>query len=378
MTVEETFDSNVYLQSTTPRADLSSWVTSVGASLDLATRPGAERTASFSYAPAWTVFHSARLEDFTAHRFSASTQVPVSGGKVSAQASAGFIDGDDESLVWTGVGGAPAVGAPSVRDRRDQAVYRASIRSEWTSGHLLIRPTGTFYWGDFQTAHRATAGYQNFVDRGDFAVGADVVTTLAPKLLSGLGVRVGGQEQARLLDYPEEYDNRYVRVLALLEGPVARWCSVALSVGPEFRHYGEHVHATFEDRSLTNLFVDASVTFTPTKGDSVVFVARQFQQMSSSGRGAFDDRNLDLAWRHTFSPHASGALVLHAYNTEFLRPAVRDDWVYTARLQGVLTLTEGWTLDASVVLEEGASDIPHLSGREYTRQAVSLALRTRF
>ncbi|MBE2214771.1 MAG: hypothetical protein IAE82_12940 [Opitutaceae bacterium] len=376
--IEETYDSNVYLQSTTPLADRSSWVTSVGAVFDVSTKPGAERTTSLAYAPTWTVFHSERAEDFLAHRFSASTQMPLSGGKLSTQASALVIDGPEEGITWTGVGGAPAVGGPSVRDRRDQAVYRASVRSEWTAGHLVIRPVGTLYWGDFRSAHLTTPGYQNCADRGDLSLGSDVLTSLAPRLQTGLGLRVGGQDQARLLGYPEEYDNRYVRVLALLEGPLSRWCSTSISIGPEFRHYGEHVHATFGDRSVTNLFVDASMTFTAGKSDTIALLVRQFQQMSSSGRGAFDDRNFDIAWRHAFSKHATGALVLHAYNTEFLPPAVRDDWVYTARAQCSLTLTETLSVDGSVLFEEGASDIPAMPGREYTRQAFSLGLRARF
>jgi hypothetical protein len=376
--IEETYDSNVYLQSTTPLADRSSWVTALGAAIDLSTKPGVERTASLAYAPTWTVFHSENTEDFIAHRLSASTQIPLSGGKFNAQASAVFIDGPNENITWTGVGGAPAVGGPSVRDRRDQAVYRASVRSEWTAGRLVIRPIGSIYWGDFQSAHFATPGYQNSVDRGDLSIGSDVLTSIAPKLSTGLGLRLGGQEQAQLLDYPEQYDNRYVRLLALLEGPLARWCSASISIGPEFRQYGEQVHATFEDRSVTNLFVDATVTFTASNSDSITMVVRQFQQMSSSGRGAFDDRNFDIAWRHSFSKNATAALVLHAYNTEFLRPAVRDDWVYTARLQCGLTLTESWSLDGSILFEEGASDIPAMPGREYKRQALTFGLRTRF
>ena len=378
LTVDETYDSNLYLQSSTPLAERASWVTSISASFELATPQNLERGATLAYSPGWTHVHSASTEDFVVHRFSTGARLPLAGAAVSAQLSATITDGADEGIVWTGPGGPPATGAPAVRDRRDQSIYRGAVRAEWKNEYSTLRASGTLYWADFQTALRHTSGYQNYVDRGDFSLGVDALRTLAPKFHAGAGLRLGRQEQARVLGFPEDYDNQYVRLLALAEGPVSRWLSVALAVGPEFRHYGPRVHPTFADRSITNLFIDAAVSVAATRRDAIALVVREFQQMSSSGRGAFDDRNFDLAWRHTFTQRASGALVLHAYNTRFLRPALRDDWVHTARLQGTFAWTENWTLDASLLLEEGSSDVPRMAGREYIRQVVSLSLRTRF
>ncbi len=378
LVVEETYDSNVFLQSTTALAGRESWVTTVTPALVLNWKGGREASVAFGYAPSWTRFHSERSEDHIAQRLTASAQGRIGGASGQIQASASFVDGSDESPIWTGVGGPPAVGGPAVRDRRDQAVYRTSGSLTFKSGAWFFRPVGTLYSADFQTVHRATTGCQNYVDRNDLNAGIDVGHPLRDGLNGLLGYRLGMQDQARLLSYPEEYDNTYHRVLLGLDGRLASWAAFAVTAGPEFRTYADTVHATMTGRRRTILFLDASATLTLDARNTVSLAARQFEQLSMSGRGAFTDFTLETSWRHKLNKSATIQAALRGYRTEFLRPALRDDWVVSQRLSASVAITSAWSADATVSHEEGISRIDGMSGREYDRSAFSVSVKRLF
>lgn len=375
--VEASYDSNVMLQSVTDQAGIGSWVSSVSAPLALEWQGDRAHNASLSYTPTWVRFHSQGSENHVAHRLGMSLSGRGDGLSYGGTLSLAVVDGSDESPVWTGTGGAPATGGATVRDRRDQAVGRGGARVEWRRGGWFARGVAAAYVADFQTRIEPTPGCQNNVDRDDLSAGIDLGRTPFPGVDIALGYRRGHQDQARLLTYPEQYDNDYDRLLALVEGTPFRWLKVALVAGPEFRRYGPRVHATFRDRSVTNAFVDAVATITLTRRDAITLLGRQFEQLSSSGRGAFEDLNLDLAWRHTFSPHATAGITLHTYNTDFLRPAVRNDWLLTARVHGSFAISRAWSVDASWLAERGDSVVAHMPGREYTRRIAALSVRAK-
>lgn len=288
-----------------------------------------------------------------------------------------IVDGANEGLTWTGPGGAPATGAPALRDRRDQAVLRSSIRGTWKAGSWAVRPLASLYAADFQTIQRTTPGYQNYVDRSEVVVGCDLLRTLGTAG-AGLSYRRGRQDQARLFGYPEEYDNTFDRVLILVEGKLAGWLAAAVQAGPEFRRYGHKVPPALGGRDRLTSYVDATLTATAGRDDALVLSARRFEMVSSSGRGAFDDLNLDAAWRHTLSKGAAITAGFHAYNTAFLAPTCRDDWVLTWRMSASFDLAENWKCDASLFRDTALSQVPDTAGREYRRTFFSMNLRRAF
>jgi hypothetical protein len=375
--IEQSYDTNIMLQSVSDLGEIESWVTALSGNFAADWRSTGGTTVRLGYAPTWTQFNARSSEDSIAQRLSGSLNGKTLGAACALQGSAALVDGSHDSVVWTGPGGAPATGGAAVRDRRDQGVYRGTARMEWIRGEWFARPVASLYIADFRTRESAAPGYLNHVDRDDLHAGLDLGRTLRPGLSVYLGYRRGSQDQDRLLAYPEEYDNTYDRFLAGLDGRPFAWLSLALAAGPEFRRYGPHVHATFPDREVTNLFVDATATATVSRTDVVAVQVKQFQQLSFAGRGVFDDLNLDLAWRHIFSPRASAGVTLHAYSADFLTPAVRDDWIYTARLNGSYTLNDTWTIEASVTFEEGDSRVPNMPGREYERSITSLSVRAK-
>lgn len=375
--VREAFDSNVFLQDETQAGDHASFVTTwLGQATG--TWTSAPWKARLGYQPEASFFHAEPTEDFFAHRAQAELSFDRGGTRAELSGSAALFDGDSEGPTWTGPGGAPATGGPAIRDRRDAAVYRGGLRLTQAWGPWLVRPTATGYDHDFRTAQRIAPGYQNYVDRKEFTVGADFGNRLAPPLSVGLGYRYGEQDESPLLGFPEEYDSRFHRLLGWVEGRVLPWLDVAVSAGPEMRRYGDRVPASFGDHDEANFFVDASLTLTPGKSDKVTVSAKQFEQPGFGGRSAYEDLTFDVGWRHGLTKRWTVGVGGRAYNTDFLAPVVRNDWVLSVHGLVQCNLTQALAAEGSYQFEEGSTEDPQASAREYTRHLVSLGLKYTF
>lgn len=375
--VREAFDSNVYLQSQTDLANQASWQTAL-----LGHVSGAWSSTPWNlrlgYFPEATYYPGESSEDFVSHRVLADAGFKGETTSVELAGSGVLIDGDSEGIIWTGPGGAPVTGGPAVRDRRDAAVYRGSLRIIQHQGSWVVRPHATVYHHDFRTVQKATPGYQNYVDRKEFTVGADVGRSVTAGSLAWLGYRYGEQDEALLLGYPEEYDNRFHRFLGGIEGTFRPWLKATVAVGPEVRRYGDAVPASFGDHEVVNFFADASITVIPSPSDSVVLSAKNFQQPGFSGRSAYDDLTLDVAWRHRVSANWSVGVGGRAYSTDFLAPVVRNDWVLSVNGFVHYDWNRHWSSEASYAFEDGETKDPGASGREYQRHWVALGVKVVF
>lgn len=373
--VKETFDSNVYLQSVTPQANQASLVTTFQPSVGATWTPGPNFTATASYTPEATFFHDEESENYTAHRASLGLTGQHGATKYEVLNSLVVIDGDDEGPTWTGPGGAPAAGGVAVRDRRDATVLRHAVKVTQSFGAWRVRPTATFYLHDFQTEQSAAKGYQNYVDRKEFTVGLDLGHTVGTGATAWIGYRFGGQDQSRLLDFREEYDNAFHRVLCGLEGAPVSWLKLQLSLGPELRHFGDRVPTSFHDTDEVNLFVDAAATATLGSRDTVTASLKQFEQPGFSGRATYQDTTADVAWKHKLSTRWTVGTGGRAYNTDFLRPTLRNDWILSASALVNCAVTPAWNLEASYAFEDGLSQVPNTVGREFERHLVSLGAK---
>lgn len=373
--LKETYDNNVYLQSETPLADQASFVTTVVPQFGLTWQPGPALNGSLSYVPEITRFHSDSAENYLAQRVNLALAGKLEDTRFESRASLLFIDGSSTGPTWTGPGGAPATGGIPVRDRRDAAVYRFGLQVTHGLGVWFLRPAGSFYLHDFQTDHKATPGYQNYVDRSELTGGLDAGRWWNKKISASLGYRYGMQDQAKLLAFPEEYDNTFHRVLLGAEGEVFSWCKIAVTLGPEFRHYGDKVPPTFGDRSRTLFYVDATATLTPTAADTVSLSVKRFEQPGFSGRSAYDDLTYDLNWKHKLSRAWVIGLGGRAYNTDFLAPVNRNDWVLSGNTFVNYTLDAHWNLEMSYSYEDGLTRTANASGREYERHLLSVGIK---
>jgi len=376
--IKEAYDNNVYLQSETPLADQASFVTSLLPQLGLGLQPDPAFGVSLNYTPEIVFFHSESSEDYLAQRAQFSLSGKLGNTKYEARTSLVFIDGSSTSPTWTGPGGAPATGGPAVRDRRDAAVYRSSFLVTQNLGRWFVRPSVSFYLHDFQTDQRATAGYQNYVDRDEVVLGLDLGVPATKNASVWVGYRYGIQDQAKLLTFPEEYDNTFHRALLGVDGELAKWCKVAISIGPEFRRYGDKVPMSFGDRSGTIFCIDASTTLSPTTNDTVTLSVKRFEQPGFGGRSTYDDLTYDLGWKHKFGSAWTVGIGGRAYNTDFLAPIVRNDWVLSGNALVNYTLAARWNAEMSYVYERGLTRTANASGREYERHLIALGIKYTF
>lgn len=373
--VKETFDSNVYLQSETDKANQSSLVTTLSAQAALAWNPTPLFNAALNYAPEFNVFHAEDSENFTAHRVGLTLGGKSGKTAYESTTSLVFIDGSSVGPTWTGPGGAPATGGPAVRDRRDAAVYRSSLRITENLGEWFVRPTATFYLHDFQTEHRSTPGYQNYVDRNELVGGVDLGRRWDSKSAVFAGYRYGVQDQADLAPSPIQYDSSFHRVLFGIEGQPAKWLKTSVALGPEFRHFGNHVPTNFGDHDRVNFYVDASVTVIPSTNDSVALSIKQFEQPGFGGRSVYEDLTYDLMWRHKFNSRWTAGLGGRAYNTDFLAPVVRNDWVLSLSTFVNCNITTKLNAELSYTFEKGVTHDANASGREYDRHLVAAGIK---
>lgn len=341
----------------------------------LAWKPSSNFDLTVGYAPDFNFYHSEPSEDFILHRGSVNIVARTETTVFDWSNSILKIDGSSEGPTWTGPGGAPAAGGIPLRDRRDALIVRNALKATTTFGNWIVRPALNAYFHDFQTAHRATPGYQNYADRNEVTLGADAGRKLSDGLAAFLGYRWGQQDQSKVLDYPEEYDSTFHRLLFGLEGNPAPWVKLAVSMGPEFRGYADTVPTTFQDRNSVNFYVDASATFSLGKADAVTVCVKQFEQPAFGGRSTYEDLTCDLNWRHKFGDSLTTGAGFRAYNTDFLDPIKRNDWIYGTSALLNYAATKNLNAELSYLYEQGESRIPNLAGREYERHVVTAGLK---
>jgi hypothetical protein len=375
LAVKEAFDDNVFLQSVTSNAYQESFITTVLPAVNLGFGATPAFSANLSYAPEINRFHSESSEDFTLHRCGL-----LLGGKLDTttwELNESFvaIDGSDLGPSYYGKGGAPAGGGPQIRDRRDAIIERGQFRLTQNLGPCFLRPVVSGYLHDFGTIQKLTPGYQNFVDRTDWNGGLDAGANVTTNLALALGWRYGEQRQDQLLTVPGQCNSAYQRVLCGVEGSPWPWLKLTLSAGPEFRTYAGSVPPGFVDHHEVYAFTDSSITLLPTKNDTVALSARRLELPSFTGPSAFRDSTYDLTWRHKTTSRLTLGAGVRGYNTDFLQPASRNDWIVTFSVLANYNFTSHLNAEVSYLYDNAQSKIPDTPGREYTRQLVSLGVK---
>lgn len=372
---KETLDENVFLQNVTSNAFRHSFISTLVPSMSIGYTRGAEFQGTLSYAPELAFFHGQPGEDFNAHRVQLTLDGTASATKWELNENFLAIDGSEVGPSFYGPGGAPAAGAPQIRDRHAAMVERGQVRVTQTLDTWFLRPVVSGYYHDFQTLQRLTPGYQNYVDRSDWNAGADLGRDAFGNTKISLGYRYGQQTQARLLSFPEQYASAYHRLLLGIEGQLATWLGVSISVGPELRHYDNSVAAGFGERDEVIPFVDSTVTLNTGAMDTVSVSCKIFEQPGFSGRSTYLDRTFETIWRHKCNQHLTVGTGLRAYNTDFLKPTMRNDWILTPNVVVSYALNTHASTEASWLLDDAFSLVPNTQGREYTRNAVTLGIK---
>ena len=398
------YDDNVYLQNQEPNRTLVPQAVSpnVGSSFTTLTpklvydyKPSAAFGMVVSYAPDISFYYSAPSENNIANRGVANF-----GGQVDdwtwdlANSLLGII-GQDEGLYFGGTpssdvpgnlaGNAPALGGIPARDRRNAVVYRGNYRFQWTKERWFIRPVATAYVHNFMTEQKdarygqGNYGYENYVDRSEYAGGLDVGYQVLKNLKFFIGYRHGYEGEGTMPGSPYHYDTTYNRPLGGIEGQPWSWFKVALALGDDIHTTSGNVPKTF-DKTYSKLWGDVLLTFLPTKQDTITFKFTRNTQPAFSSPSVYDDTVYDLAGRHKFSPQWSVGAGMRWYNGDWLAPVTRNDWIYTASAS--LAYTHDKHLSAELAYSHDWTDCSYppldTAGREYTRNLVWLSVKYAF
>ena len=402
--VKQGYDDNVYLQNQEPNRALvpnavsphvASSFTTLTPKLAYDYRPSEAFGMLVSYAPDISFYYSTPSENNIANRGVANFGGKIQDWNWDLNNSILGIIGQDEGLYFGGTpssaipgniaGNAPAIGGIPVRDRRDALVYRGAYRFQWTKERWFIRPVASAYVHNFMTEQKdaryglGNYGYENYVDRSEYAGGLDVGYELFKNVKFFVGYRHGFEGEGRMAGSPYHYDTTYNRPLGGIEGQPWSWFKIALALGDDVHSSGGEVPKGFV-MHYSKLWGDVLLTFLPTKQDTITFKFTRNTQPAFSSPSIYDDTQFDLSGRHVFSPHWAVGAGMKWYNGDWFEPVLRDDWVYTASATLAYTYDKHLSAELSYLHDWSDCSYPGIntSGREYTRNLVWLTLRYGF
>jgi len=329
---------------------------------------------TFSFAPEAGVSHSESTESYRVHRAGLNFNGRVGETTWSLQNGATWIDGSNESPTFGCVGGVTAMGGIPLRERRDAFVERNGLRLMRAFGPWFVRPVATAYVHDFLTQQSRRTGYENYVDRQEWTVGADLGREVAPKTSLVAGVRFGRQDQLRLHGVDSPYDSRLRRFLIGLEGTPISGLQCAILTGPETHRFIAATPAGF-NRDKVYWWIDALVTLTPGPRDACTIAVRRYALPAFASQSIYEDITYEVVWRHKFGERFSAGAGFKAYGGDWPGPATREDWIFTPSLQVQYTVSRQCSLELAYAFDRAESRIPNTAGREYRRHVTSLSFK---
>ncbi len=367
--VEEGYDSSVFLQDETALGDRSSFITTIQPGVDLGWR-SQPLNVDVTYQPRIAIYTDESSETNVANLMGVNFKGALGSVAYEFTNALCYVNGSRTTPIYTGPGGIPAIAAYQLRDRREQFWMKQNACITISLGSFFLRPVYCGALNDFKTAQREIPGYVNYVDRNNFNGGLDIGAKIMADTWIVAGYRAGAMSQDRLFDNSIQYNNTYQRALIGIEGSPARWLKLNAMAGPSFHHFTADVPEIF-GRDETRVFADATVTLLPTARDTVQLIVSRFEQLSSCGRGAYED----IVYRASYTRKLTDALEAKAdfriYRAEFERPGLRDDTIYTPAVQLTWHQNAHLTWTAQYSYEWAESDIPDTSGREYHHHLAS-------
>lgn len=402
--LKETYDSNVYLQDNDPdpanvaaakaagldpvEANKSSWITTILPKVGLDYKPCEAFKLSVAYAPEIAFYESAHSEDYVTHRGTFNF-----GGKLGEAAwdlanLAAYIDGNTESPTYARPNDIPAIGGIPLRDRRAAFIFKNTFRvTEPLGDAWFLRPVASSYVHDFKTNLRANPApaeylYSNYIDRQDISGGLDLGYNLSQDVQLIAGYRYGQQQQYKgpygpggaIIDSP--YGNAYHRVLVGVEGSPASWLKLAVLFGPDIRQFFDEerlgqMYPSFDPNEFL-YYWDASVTFLPTKDDTITLRSTRYEQPAFCSFSMYEDIKTDLLWRHKFSTAFTAGAGFTLYIGDWQAPANRDDWIYTPTASLTYTFAKHFTAEAVYSYDWVDSNV---SAYEFTRHLATVGVK---
>jgi hypothetical protein len=405
MSVKEGYDSNVYLQNQEPNLTLvpkaaqphtDSFITTLTPGVFFDYQPCAAFNFSGSYTPAIAFYYSTPSENHVANRITGNLSGKIQETPWELLNALNIITGQNEGVYYGGTpyvgGNVPALGGIPVRDRRDATVYRGGFRTTLTKEKFFVRPVASVYVHNFHTVQKTNSlllanatpnpnfGYENYVDRNEFAGGLDVGYEVAEDLRLYALYRYGHEGEGNMVGSPFSYGNSYNRPGGGLEGQPWPWLKLAMAFGADIHQTTCQRTAPGFERDYTKLWSDTLITFLPTPQDTITFKFTKNTQPAFSSPSVYDDTVFDVLGRHKFGPHWSVGAGMRWYNGDWFKPVLRNDWVYTASASVAYTYNAHLSAELTYSYDWTDCDYPPLdtAGREYTRSLVWLGMKYAF
>lgn len=414
LSARESYDDNVLAVSGLSLQPQSTWVSAVSLRLGFNLVPlfdsKAIQTFTLAYQPDVVTYHSASEENYLAHRL--LTVVKAKSGDVSFSFDNNFLynDGSKNAPVYAlnQLAGAAAdqndrfrnnYAHALARERRNQIQDRYNAALQYSAGEWFVRATSSLVYIDMSTLMHNTGvapykGYQNYPDRYDVNAGADLGWKVSPDVALTLGWRDGYQfqRQFRIDLNPDRHfsSNHYQRALVGLEGKPAKWLSLKLAAGPDFRSYNPQ--AGINRLSTTRWYGEASATATLAPDQSLTFTGKQWLFVASTGLVPYVDSTWTLAYHKSLDQQWGldlGVKMLEANYTMGNEvtggaPSLRDDLDYALSIGVSYALNKQCILNAAYNYDLGRNGVSNLPAalqvayREFAHNVVSFGLQYKF
>lgn len=415
LSVKESYDDNVLGVSGLGLARQNSWVNSAQVNLGFNLLPLFDGTKdiqvlTFSYNPERVTFDSVSSEDYTANRFNGAFKFKADNVTVSVTDAFLYNDGNKlaETYALNQLAGAAAnqndkyrnnyAHAP-VRERLAQTQDRYTTFVQVDEGNFFIRPISqlTDYKLDtyiFNTSLAPYKGYQDYVSRYDINAGVDLGFNLAPNLAFTLGYRDGFQHQDQFslaINSDQHFaSNHYQRALLGLEGKVAKWLTVKLAAGPDFRQFNPD--APVANLNTTRFFGEGTLVATLPDNQSLNFGFKQWVFVSSTGLVPYTDTAFTAAYHINVTPQF-GLDLAYKYaeanytisnDTAGSAPGLRDDLDGGGSAGFSYGLTKQLVISASYNYEDGLNGLKTLPAkyfpnyRDFKHRVVSFGIQYKF
>ncbi|MCX6968409.1 MAG: outer membrane beta-barrel protein [Verrucomicrobia bacterium] len=392
LAVHESNDSNIFAQSAGKWANHPSWLTTLSPKLGLdfaplLGTPALLQVASLDYAPDLVFFHNEPDQTYYAHRLTTGFKGKEDSFSYSFDNAFTFIDGNDTGSLFPD--GLSAYGTILSRERLRQIQDRSSLSFRYDLESFFVRPTASLLYNNPLTQLHAPVGsfvgYQNYPDRYDVNGGADLGYKIDPANAVTLGYRVGHQYQQSFSWDPQQTSatNDYQRLLVGYEGKPAKWLTLELQGGPDFRSYGAATPLPEEDKSMVKAYAEATAVAEVTSCDVLALKYKRWSWVSSVGKNPYVDSVYDLSYRHKISSKLSLQAGARAANANYNPAILRDDWNYTlsaglryaftAQLSGDISYAHDWGVNN----EDGLTEVA-IHNREFQRSLVSVGTKWQF
>jgi hypothetical protein len=317
--VKESYDDNLLRVSGNGLPVESSWVDVLSLKLGfnlsswVAADPGTIQTFSLIYQPDRAIYNQASSENFTAHRV--YTTLKGKSGDLSFSFDNVFLYNDGNKLAPIYALNQLATAAANqndkyrnslahapARERRNQYQDRYTAFLQYDTKYVFLRTISALNYINmntylFNNSLAPYKGYQDWIDRYDVNVGADLGFKFAPNWALTVGYRDGYQYQQQYSEAinsdQHESSNHYQRLLFGLEGKLD-WLTLKLAAGPDFRDFNPNT--PISDLHTTRFYGEAAVTANFAQSQSLTLNYKDYVFVSSTGLVPYEEYTYSLVY----------------------------------------------------------------------------------